>query len=208
MPTVHSFGDGMLMADDLIDWSDLDSGITWTRGAWTRGDRNLMELRPEPTVVVDPEQYAHMELMTFGGQLVAMKTAEGMVSGGGTVSDDSPTDVEATESEPQPSHDAADGDAPTIDAGDGDENQVSMEDGPDKDSPEPSTDTAGDSTETDAGPEPGGLEIESAGSDTVADDGSDPAEDPDEDPNEIGSDDDPDDDDDYGEDDSMFADLF
>ena len=30
---------------DLIDWSDLDSGITWTRGAWTRGDRNLMELR-------------------------------------------------------------------------------------------------------------------------------------------------------------------
>lgn len=122
VPTVLSFGDGMLMADDLIDWSDLDSGITWTRGAWTRGDRNLMELRPEPTVVVDPEQYAHMELMTFGGQLVAMKTAEGMVSGGGTVSDDSPTDVEATESEPQPSHDAADGDAPTIDAGDGDEN--------------------------------------------------------------------------------------
>ena len=106
VPTVLSFGDGMLMADDLIDWSDLDSGITWTRGAWTRGDRNLMELRPEPTVVVDPEQYAHMELMTFGGQLVAMKTAEGMVSGGGTVSDDSPTDVEATESEPQPSHDA------------------------------------------------------------------------------------------------------
>ena len=182
VPTVLSFGDGMLMADDLIDWSDLDSGITWTRGAWTRGDRNLMELRPEPTVVVDPEQYAHMELMTFGGQLVAMKTAEGMVSGGGTVSDDSPTDVEATESEPQPSHDAADGDAPTIDAG--------------------------DSTETDAGPEPGGLESESAGSDTVADDGSDPAEDPDEDPNEIGSDDDPDDDDDYGEDDSMFANLF
>ena len=112
VPTVLSFGDGMLMADDLIDWSDLDSGITWTRGAWTRGDRNLMELRPEPTVVVDPEQYAHMELMTFGGQLVAMKTAEGMVSGGGTVSDDSPTDVEATESEPQPSHDAADGLAP------------------------------------------------------------------------------------------------
>ena len=49
VPTVLSFGDGMLMADDLIDWSDLDSGITWTRGAWTRGDRNLMELRPEPT---------------------------------------------------------------------------------------------------------------------------------------------------------------
>lgn len=208
VPTVLSFGDGMLMADDLIDWSDLDSGITWTRGTWTRGDRNLMELRPEPTVVVDPEQYAHMELMTFGGALVAMKTAGGMVSGGGTVSDDPDADDAETESEPQPSHDAADGDAPTIDAGDGDENQVSMEDGPDKDSPEPSTDTAGDSTETDAGPEPGGLEIESAGSDTVADDGSDPAEDPDEDPNEIGSDDDPDDDDDYGEDDSMFADLF
>lgn len=87
VPTVFSFGDGMLMADDLIDWSDLDSGITWTRGTWTRGDRNLMELRPEPTVVVDPEQYAHMELMTFGGALVAMKTAGGMVSGGGTVSD-------------------------------------------------------------------------------------------------------------------------
>ena len=75
VPTVLSFGDGMLVADDLIDWSDLDSGITWTRGAWTRGDRNLMELRPEPTVVVDPEQYAHMELMTFGGQLVTMPPA-------------------------------------------------------------------------------------------------------------------------------------
>ena len=103
VPTVLTFGDGMLMADDLIDWSDLDSGITWTRGAWTRGDRNLMELRPEPTVVVDPEQYAHMELMTFGGALVAMKTAGGMVSGGGTVSDDSAGDDAATESDPRPS---------------------------------------------------------------------------------------------------------
>lgn len=97
VPTVLSFGDGMLMADDLIDWSDLDSGITWTRGAWTRGDRNLMELRPEPTVVVDPEQYAHMELMTFGGALVAMKTAGGMVSGEGTVSDETDADDAATD---------------------------------------------------------------------------------------------------------------
>lgn len=113
VPTVLSFGDGMLMADDLIDWSDLDSGITWTRGAWTRGDRNLMELRPEPTVVVDPEQYAHMELMTFGGALVAMKTAGGMVSGGGTVSDDPDADDTATESEPRPSQDAETDDAET-----------------------------------------------------------------------------------------------
>lgn len=112
VPTVLSFGDGMLMADDLIDWSDLDSGITWTRGAWTRGDRNLMELRPEPTVVVDPEQYAHMELMTFGGSLVAMKTAGGMVSGG-TVSDDPDADDAVTESEPQPSRDAETDDAET-----------------------------------------------------------------------------------------------
>lgn len=113
VPTVLSFGDGMLMADDLIDWSDLDSGITWTRGAWTRGDRNLMELRPEPTVVVDPEQYAHMELMTFGGALVAMKTAGGMVSGGGTVSDDPDADDTATESELRPSQDAEADDAET-----------------------------------------------------------------------------------------------
>lgn len=113
VPTVLSFGDGMLMADDLIDWSDLDSGITWTRGAWTRGDRNLMELRPEPTVVVDPEQYAHMELMTFGGALVAMKTAGGMVSGGGTVSDDPDADDAVTESEPQPFRDAETDDAET-----------------------------------------------------------------------------------------------
>lgn len=113
VPTVLSFGDGMLMADDLIDWSDLDSGITWTRGAWTRGDRNLMELRPEPTVVVDPEQYAHMELMTFGGALVAMKTAGGMVSGGGTVSDDPDADDTATESESRPSQDAEADDAET-----------------------------------------------------------------------------------------------
>ncbi len=113
VPTVLSFGDGMLMADDLIDWSDLNSGITWTRGTWTRGDRNLMELRPEPTVVVDPEQYAHMELMTFGGALVAMKTAGGMVSGGGTVSDDPDADDTATESEPRPSQDAETDDAET-----------------------------------------------------------------------------------------------
>ena len=113
VPTVLSFGDGMLVADDLIDWSDLDSGITWTRGAWTRGDRNLMELRPEPTVVVDPEQYTHMELMTFGGQLVAMKTAGGMVSGGGTVSDGSDADDAATESEPLSSQDAETDDAAT-----------------------------------------------------------------------------------------------
>lgn len=113
VPTVLSFGDGMLMADDLIDWSDLDSGITWTRGAWTRDDRNLMELRPEPTVVVDPEQYAHMELMTFGGALVAMKTAGGMVNGGGTVSDDPDADDTATESEPRPSQDAEADDAET-----------------------------------------------------------------------------------------------
>lgn len=111
VPTVLSFGDGMLMADDLIDWSDLDSGITWTRGAWTRGDRNLMELRPEPTVVVDPEQYAHMELMTFGGALVAMKTAGGMVSGGGTVSDDSSGDDAATESELEPAEADIDSDS-------------------------------------------------------------------------------------------------
>lgn len=113
VPTVLTFGDGMLMADDLIDWSDLDSGITWTRGAWTRGDRNLMELRPEPTVVVDPEQYAHMELMTFGGALIAMKTAGGMVSDGGTVSDDPDADDIATESEPRPSQDAETDDAET-----------------------------------------------------------------------------------------------
>lgn len=113
VPTVLSFGDGMLMADDLIDWSDLNSGITWTRGTWTRGDRNLMELRPEPTVVVDPEQYAQMELMTFGGALVAMKTAGGMVSGGGTVSDDPDVDDTATESEPRPSQDAETDDAET-----------------------------------------------------------------------------------------------
>ena len=208
VPTVLSFGDGMLMADDLIDWSDLDSGITWTRGAWTRGDRNLMELRPEPTVVVDPEQYAHMELMTFGGQLVAMKAAEGMVSGGGTVSDDTTADGETAESEPQPSQDEEAGDAPTIDAGDGGEDRVSMEDSPDADSTESPADTARDGTGTDANQEPGGSETESAGSDNVTEDDSDPAEDPDGNPNEIGSDDDPDDDDDYGEDDSMFADLF
>lgn len=203
VPTVLSFGDGMLMADDLIDWSDLDSGITWTRGAWTRGDRNLMELRPEPTVVVDPEQYEHMELMTFGGQLVALKTAGGMVSGGGTVSDDTPADDAALESEPQASQDEEAGDAPTIDAGNGGEDRASMEDGADTDSSESPADTAGDGTGIDADPEPGGSETESAGSEVVTDDDSDPAEDTDEEPGDDG-----DDDDDYGENDSMFADLF
>lgn len=179
VPTVLSFGDGMLVADDLIDWSDLDSGITWTRGAWTRGDRNLMELRPEPTVVVDPEQYAHMELMTFGGQLVAMKTAGGMVSGGGTVSDDPDADDAAIESEPQPSQDAESGDMAAAAAGDGARAEIE--------------------------PEPGRSETESAeaenglGSDGDQDgDGGDPDGDP-------GEDEDGDDDD---EDDSMFADLF
>lgn len=200
VPTVLSFGDGMLMADDLIDWSDLDSGITWTRGAWTRGDRNLMELRPEPTVVVDPEQYAHMELMTFGGALVAMKTAGGMVSGGGTVSDGSDADDAATESEPLPSQDAATDDAATAAAGDGVTDRASLDDAPDAAEPESPADTEGDGSETDSNLEPGGSETESA----EADDGSGSDGDPGED--EEGDDDD--DDGDYEEDDSMFADLF
>lgn len=162
VPTVLSFGDGMLMADDLIDWSDLDSGITWTRGTWTRGDRNLMELRPEPTVVVDPEQYAHMELMTFGGALVAMKTAGGMVSGGGTVSDDPDADDAETESEPQPSQDAETDGATADAAEDVTDDRASAEDGPDADSPESTAGTAGDGPEADIDLEPGGLETESA----------------------------------------------
>lgn len=140
VPTVLSFGDGMLMADDLIDWSDLDSGITWTRGTWTRGDRNLMELRPEPTVVVDPEQYAHMELMTFGGALVAMKTAGGMVSGGGTVSDDSADGDAATESEPRPSQNAETDDAET-------------ESGPEPGGSETESAEAADGSGSDGGPD-------------------------------------------------------
>lgn len=200
VPTVLSFGDGMLMADDLIDWSDLDSGITWTRGAWTRGDRNLMELRPEPTVVVDPEQYAHMELMTFGGALVAMKTAGGMVSGEGTVSDETDADDAATESEPLPSQDAETDEAATAAAGDGATDRASLEDALDAAEPESPADTAGDGSETNADLEPGGSETESA----EADDGSGSDGDPGED--EEGDDDD--DDGDYEEDDSMFADLF
>ena len=200
VPTVLSFGDGMLMADDLIDWSDLDSGITWTRGAWTRGDRNLMELRPEPTVVVDPEQYAHMELMTFGGALVAMKTAGGMVSGEGTVSDETDADDAATESEPLPSQDAETDDAATAAAGDGATDRASLEDALDAAEPESPADTAGDGSETNADLDPGGSETESA----EADDGSGSDGDPGED--EEGDDDD--DDGDYEEDDSMFADLF
>ena len=205
VPTVLSFGDGMLVADDLIDWSDLDSGITWTRGAWTRGDRNLMELRPEPTVVVDPEQYAHMELMTFGGQLVAMKTAGGMVSGGGTVSDDPDADDAAIESEPQPSQDAESGDMAAAAAGDGATDWALLEDAPDTAEPESPADAAGDGARAEIEPEPGRSETESAeaenglGSDGDQDgDGGDPDGDP-------GEDEDGDDDD---EDDSMFADLF
>lgn len=214
VPTVLSFGDGMLMADDLIDWSDLDSGITWTRGAWTRGDRNLMELRPEPTVVVDPEQYAHMELMTFGGQLVAMKTAGGMVSGGGTVSDGSDADDAATESEPLPSQDAETDDVATAATGDGAIDRASLEDAPDTAEPESPADTAGDGSETDSDLEPGGSETESTKIDSgsgfdgdSAKDLGETAEDSDAEPND-NDEEGGDDGDDYEEDDSMFADLF
>ena len=214
VPTVLSFGDGMLMADDLIDWSDLDSGITWTRGAWTRGDRSLMELRPEPTVVVEPEQYAHMELMTFGGALVAMKTAGGMVSGGGAVSDGSDADDAATESEPLPSQDAETDDAATAAAGDGATDRASLEDAPDAAEPESPADTAGDGSEADSDLEPGGSETESAeidsGSGFDGNSGEDLGEaaddsdaEPDDNDEEGGGDGD-----DYEEDDSMFADLF
>ena len=181
MPTVLSFGDGMLMADDLIDWSDLDSGITWTRGAWTRGDRNLMELRPEPTVVVDPEQYAHMELMTFDGALVAMKTAGGMVSGGGTVSDGSDADDAATESEPLPSQDAATDDAATAAAGD-------LEPG---------------GSETESAKIDSGSGFDGASAKDLGETAEDSDAEPDDNDEEGG-----DDGDDYEEDDSMFADLF
>lgn len=200
VPTVLTFGDGMLMADDLIDWSDLDSGITWTRGAWTRGDRNLMELRPEPTVVVDPEQYAHMELMTFGGALIAMKTAGGMVSDGGTVSDDSTGDDAATESEPRPSRDGETDDTAAVTAEGIATDRVSIEDTPDAASESPA-ETAGDETETESEPEPAEADIDS-----------DSEDDPDEYTDDPDDDDDDgdggDDDDGYEEDDSMFADLF
>ena len=211
VPTVLSFGDGMLMADDLIDWSDLDSGITWTRGAWTRGDRSLMELRPEPTVVVDPEQYAHMELMTFGGALVAMKTAGGMVSGGGTVSGDPDADDTATESEPQPSQDAETDDAAEAAAGDGATNRALPEDAPGTAEPESPANIAGDDAGAESGPEPGGSETESAEADDGSGSDGDPGGDggdPDEDHDEDEDCDDDDDGDDYEEDDSMFADLF
>lgn len=211
VPTVLSFGDGMLVADDLIDWSDLDSGITWTRGAWTRGDRNLMELRPEPTVVVDPEQYAHMELMTFGGQLVAMKTAGGMVSGGGTVSDDPDADDAAIESEPQSSQDAESGDMAAADAGDGATNRALLEDAPDTAEPESPADAAGDGAGAEIEPEPGRSETESAEAENgLSSDGDQDGDggDPDGDPGEDEDGDDDDDGDDYEEDDSMFADLF
>lgn len=201
VPTVLTFGDGMLMADDLIDWSDLDSGITWTRGAWTRGDRNLMELRPEPTVLVDPEQYAHMELMTFGGALVAMKTAGGMVSGGGTVSDDSSGDDAATESEPRPSRDGETDDMAAVTAEGIATDRVSIEDTPDAAASESPAETAGDETETESEPESAEADIDS-----------DSEDDPDEYTDDPDDDDDDgdggDDDDGYEEDDSMFADLF
>ena len=201
VPTVLSFGDGMLMADDLIDWSDLDSGITWTRGAWTRGDRNLMELRPEPTVVVDPEQYAHMELMTFGGALVAMKTAGGMVSGGGTVSDDPDADDAETESDPQPPRDGEADDTAAVPAEGIASDRVSIEDTPDAAASESPAETAGDETDTESEPEPAEADIDS-----------DSEDDPDEYTDDPDDDDDDgdggDDDDGYEEDDSMFADLF
>ena len=121
VPTVLSFGDGMLMADDLIDWSDLDSGA-----------------------------------------LVAMKTAGGMVSGGGTVSDDPDADDAETESEPQPSQDAETDGATADAAEDGPDDRASAEDVPDTDSLESTADTAGDGSEADIDLEPGGSETESA----------------------------------------------
>lgn len=215
VPTVLSFGDGMLMADDLIDWSDLDSGITWTRGTWTRGDRNLMELRPEPTVVVDPEQYAHMELMTFGGTLVAMKTAGGMVSGGGTVSDDSAGDDAVTENGSQPSRDEAADNAVADGASDVAGDRASVEDIPDAAAPESSADATEEITCTESGPELSSPEPDPAETDSDTGSEKDPEEyneDPDgeldDDDDGDGSDDDDDDGDDYEEDDSMFADLF
>lgn len=204
VPTVLSFGDGMLMADDLIDWSDLDSGITWTRGAWTRGDRNLMELRPEPTVVVDPEQYAHMELMTFGGALVSMKTAAGMVSGGGTVSDETADGDAETESEPQPSQDEATDAAAEAAASD----RVSVEDAPDAAAPEYPADTMGNDTGDGSEPEPAEADIDSGSEEDPEEYTGDPDGEPDADDDGDDSDDDDDDGDHYEEDDSMFADLF
>lgn len=78
VPTALAFGDGMLVQDDLVDWSSPEDGVTWARGAWTKGDKGLMELRPEPAVVVVPEQFEHMELVTFQGELALRKTADGM----------------------------------------------------------------------------------------------------------------------------------
>ena len=78
VPTVLSYGDGMLVSDDVVDWSDTTIGVTWQRGAWTKSDKGLMELRPEATVVVVPEQFENMKLATFQGDLCLTRTADGM----------------------------------------------------------------------------------------------------------------------------------
>ncbi len=95
-----------------------------------------------------------MELMTFGGALVAMKTAGGMVSGGGTVSDDSTGDDAATESEPQPSRDGEADDTAAVTAEGIASDRVSIEDTPDAAASESPAETAGDETDTESEPEP------------------------------------------------------
>lgn len=88
VPTVLSYGDGMLVSDDLIDWSDPATGITWQRGAWTKSDKGLMELRPEATVVVVPEQFENMELATFQGELCLRRGPDGMAAPSSADKDD------------------------------------------------------------------------------------------------------------------------
>ena len=143
-----------------------------------------------------------MELLTFGGALVAMKTVGGMVSGGGTVSDDSTGDdaryrkrtaaVPET-GKPTTRRQSPPKASPPI--------GFQLKIPPDAAASESPAETAGDETDTESEPEPaeGRYRLRfRRWPDEYVDDPDD-----DDDDGDGG-----DDDDGYEEDDSMFADLF
>lgn len=68
--TALSYQDGHILMDDLIDFTDPERGVAWDRGVWTTTDTMLMSLRPEPSIVVDPETLGAVDVMTVEGEVV------------------------------------------------------------------------------------------------------------------------------------------
>lgn len=72
-PVPLNFADGHIARDDMVDFSDIDRGITWDCGVWVLENDGLMSLRESSLTVMAPEMLENVEAVTLSGRLVCVK---------------------------------------------------------------------------------------------------------------------------------------